>query len=243
MTGNVRVQHSGLDTKFCVLCLSGEHERGPGSSPGDVGAASNPPVVRETGADLPQAHTSRYRTIVADPPWEATLGGSWGAKVDKGRPQRFYKTMSLDDIKALDVSSVAADQAHLYLWALTQHVDWGFETARAWGFDPVTILTWCKPGLGVGRFRCNTEHVIVARKGSRHGNPFGPGGRTAQATEGTCFRWPRGRHSAKPEAFYNLVERLSPGPRLEMFARTKRPPWDAWGNEVDSTVCIGTVTP
>lgn len=177
-----------------------------------------------------------YRTVVADPPWTPDLGGTWGARVDKGRPQKFYETMVLDDIKALDVPS--APQAHLYLWALTQHIDWGYEVARTWGFEPVTVLTWCKPGLGVGRFRCNTEHVIVARKGSRHGNPFGQGGRIAQATEGTWFTWPRGRHSEKPDQFYDLVERLSPGPRLEMFARTKRLGWDAWGNEVESDVVL-----
>jgi N6-adenosine-specific RNA methylase IME4 len=149
--------------------------------------------------------------------------------VDKGRPQRFYDTMTLGDIKALDVPSAA--QAHLYLWAITPHVDWGFETARAWGFEPVTMLTWKKPGLGVGRFRCNTEHVIVARKGSRHGNPFGQGGRTSQATEGTLFEWPRGEHSEKPEAFYDLVESLSPGPYLELFSRRARLGWDTYGDE------------
>jgi N6-adenosine-specific RNA methylase IME4 len=178
-----------------------------------------------------------YRTIVADPPWTPDLGGTWGARVDKGRPQRFYDVMSLADIASL---SVPADkQSHLYLWCLTQHVDWGYEVARAWGFEPVTMLTWCKPGPGVGRFRCNTEHILVGRKGSRHGNPFGQGGRSSQATPGTYFDWPRGRHSAKPLAFYELVEQISPGPYLEMFARERRLGWDAWGNEVDSDVFIG----
>lgn len=177
-----------------------------------------------------------FRTIVADPPWAPDLGGTWTARVDKGRPQAFYDTMSLDAIKALKVP--AADQAHLYLWAITPHVDRGFEVARAWGFEPVTMLTWRKPGLGVGRFRCNTEHVIVARKGSRHGNPFGQGGRHAQATDGTIFDWPRGKHSEKPEAFFDLVEQISPAPRLEMFARRARMGWERWGLEADSTVEI-----
>lgn len=182
------------------------------------------------------AHRKTYRTIVADPPWQPGLGGTWTARVDKARPQNQYPTMPLADIKALDVP--AATQAHLYLWCLSAHADWGFEVARAWGFEPVTMLTWKKPGLGVGRFRCNTEHVIVARKGSRHGNPFGTGGRSSQATAGTLFEWPRGRHSEKPSGFFDLVESLSPGPYLEMFARTRRPGWDAWGNEVDSDVNI-----
>jgi N6-adenosine-specific RNA methylase IME4 len=171
----------------------------------------------------------RYRCIVADPPWEPTLGGTWGARIDKGRGQRFYDLMPLDEIVAL--RPPAAAQAHLYLWCLSQHADWGFQVARAWGFEPVTMLTWCKPGIGVGRFRCNTEQIVVARRGSRHGNPFGQGGRFAQATEGTWFTWPRGGHSEKPNAFYDLVERLSPGPRLEMFARSSRLGWDSWGDE------------
>jgi N6-adenosine-specific RNA methylase IME4 len=178
-----------------------------------------------------------FSTIVADPPWEPSLGGSWGARTDKGRGQRFYRTMSIDAIKGLAVPS--APQSHLYLWCLTPHVDWGFDVARSWGFEPVTLLTWRKSGLGVGRFRCNTEHVVVARKGSRHGNPFGRGGRHAQATPGTCFDWERGRHSQKPDEFFTLVERLSPGPYLELFARTRRDGWSAWGDEVESDVEIG----
>lgn len=173
---------------------------------------------------------------MADPPWSPELGGTWTARVDKGRPQRFYDTMPLEEIKSLVVPS--ARQAHLYLWCLSQHVDWGYDVARAWGFDPVVLCTWKKPGLGVGRFRCNTEHFLIARKGTRQGNPFGRGGRSSQATAGTLFEWPRGRHSEKPEQFFDLVESLSPGPFLEMFARTRRLGWDAWGNEVDCDVEI-----
>lgn len=179
--------------------------------------------------ELLRSFSVKYRCIVADPPWTPQLGGTWGARVDKGRPQRFYQTMSLKEICALPVPS--AKQCHLYLWCLSQHVDWGYDVARAWGFEPVVLMTWKKPGLGVGRFRCNTEHFLVARKGSRHGNPFGGGGRVSQATGGTLFEWPRGRHSEKPCDFFELVERLSPGPRLEMFARVQRNGWDGWGNE------------
>lgn len=171
-----------------------------------------------------------YSTIVADPPWAPALGGTWKARVDKGRPQRFYETMTLSDIASLDVERLAAPQAHLYMWAIAAHIDWGYEIARAWGFEPVITWTWHKPGLGVGRFRCNTEHVVVARRGSRHGNPFGRGGRHAQATEGTCFDWPRGRHSEKPAEFFDIVERISPGPYVELFARQPRLGWDSWGH-------------
>lgn len=175
----------------------------------------------------------KYKTIVADPPWMPSLGSTWISSFkDKGRPHRQYPTMTLGEIKSLNIP--AATQAHLYLWTIAQHVDWAYDVARAWGFDPVILWTWKKPGLGVGRFQCNTEHILVGRKGSRHGNPFGQGGRHMAATGGTLFEWPRGRHSEKPNEFFNLVEQLSPSPRLEMFARNPRMGWDVWGNEVES---------
>ena len=182
-----------------------------------------------------------YRTIVADPPWMPELGNTWNSSFnDKGRPHRQYPTMSVAEICALWVPSAA--QAHLYLWAIAQHVDWAYEVARAWGFNPVILWTWRKPGLGVGRFRCNSEYILVCRKGSRHGNPFGLGGRCAQATEGTVFDWPRGIHSEKPNEMFSLVEKLSPAPRLEMFARRERLGWDVWGNEVESDLLVSSGT-
>lgn len=77
--------------------------------------------------------------------------------------------------------------------------------------------------------------TVVARRGSRIGNAFGRGGRYAQATAGTLFEWPRGRHSAKPEEFFALVERLSPGPYLEMYARRPRAGWSVFGNDAQLT--------
>lgn len=181
--------------------------------------------------------SERYHTVVADPPWPSNIGGTWTARVDKARPQNQYPTLTVGEICAIPVP--AAEQAHLYLWAVSQRVDWAYTVAAAWGFAPVVLLTWRKPGLGVGRFRCNTEHVLVARKGSRHGNPFGNGGRHAQATDGTCFDWPRAAHSEKPDAMYDLVQAISPGPYLELFARRLRMGWTTWGNEVGDPLGMG----
>lgn len=173
---------------------------------------------------------AEYRTVVADPPWQPAMAVTNGG-APKASPQLRYPTMSVHDIIALRPKM--ADQCHVYLWCLAQHVDWGYAVARAWDAEPLITLTWRKPGLGAGRFRCNTEHIVVARRGSRHGNPFGQGGRYQQATGGTCFDWPRGQHSEKPQAFFDLVERLSPAPRLEMYARRRRPGWSAFGNQVN----------
>lgn len=166
-----------------------------------------------------------YKTIVADPPWTPSLGSTWKTRfTDKARPQKHYNTLTVDEICRMVPDS--RDQSFLWLWVLNQHMDWGYEVARVWGFEPQQVITWCKPGLGTGRFQCNTEHVLLCRKGTRHGNPFG-------ATCGTHFNWPRGKHSEKPEDFYKLVETVTPGPYLEMYARREREGWDSEGDQIE----------
>lgn len=170
-----------------------------------------------------------YKTVVADPPWTPTMSITNGG-APKASPQCHYNTLSIEEI--INIKPRLYKQAHIYIWCLTPHVDWGFQVCRAWGGEPITMFTWRKPGLGAGRFRCNTEHVVVGRVGSRHGNPFGSGGRYSQATSGTVFDWPRAEHSKKPQEFFDLVERLSPAPRLEMYARSLRNGWTVFGDEV-----------
>jgi N6-adenosine-specific RNA methylase IME4 len=174
-----------------------------------------------------------YNTIVVDPPWTPEQGSTWKTRfTDKARPQKFYKTLSLEEIITYEPPS--EKKSHLYLWVINQHIDWGYKVAEAWGFKVIQMLTWCKPGLGTGQFQCNTEHVLVCRKGSRAGNPFG-------MTGGTYFNWPRGKHSQKPVEFYKLVEKCSPAPYLEMYARDKRDGWDSWGNEINSDIEIDNI--
>lgn len=170
-----------------------------------------------------------FKTIVVDPPWTPTMSIING-KAPKASPQHFYDTMSVEEI--CSIKPKIAKQAHLYIWCLAQHVDWGYEIAKAWNAKPIILWTWKKSGLGVGRFRCNTEYCLVTRIGSRHGNPFGSGGRYSQATNGTCFEWERGCHSEKPKEFYELIDKLSNGPKLDMYARKKREGWYSWGNEI-----------
>lgn len=159
--------------------------------------------------------TPPYSTIVADPPWRG-YGGV------KGNPDRHYSTMPTPDICALDVPAIAADDAHLYLWTNNRIMADGFRVVEAWGFEVCTILTWCKPGPGVGYyFRNNTEHAIFATRGK----PMVPD----HAPTSTWWLWSRGAHSAKPDAFGDLVEQVSPGPYVELFCRRPRLGWDSWG--------------
>ncbi len=166
-----------------------------------------------------------FRTVVADPPWRPRLHRNTVGRTEgpyRAGPQRYYSLMDVEDIELMCPNT--AKQAHLWLWCLNQHLDWGYRVARAWGFEPQQMLTWCKPGFGTGQFQSNSEQVLVCRKGGPAGNAFGK-------TNGTWFQWPRGRHSEKPSAFFTLVEAVSPGPYLELFSRSPRPGWACWGNE------------
>lgn len=171
-----------------------------------------------------------FRCIVADPPWELSTGpDAWGTK-EKGNDSLAYKTMSLDRIMEMPVEACAADDAQLYLWTTMKYVEPSYEVARAWGFTPSALLTWCKTPHGVGLggdFRITTEYILYARRGNLQ---------MKQICPTTWFNWPRGIHSEKPDEFYQLVETMTPAPyaeldRLELFARAPRPGWTVWGDE------------
>ena len=179
-----------------------------------------------------------YRTIVADPPWRVNTGPSWGS--DKAAPvngtshKLAYPTMAVEKIAALPVANLAAKDAHLYIWTINAYVRDAYAVAEAWGFKPSTLLTWCKPpkGLGLGgAFSLTSEFVLFARRGSL---PH------LSRVERSWFEWPRSTHSRKPEAFLDIVEAVSPSPRLEMFARRNRLGWDTWGNEALNHVEVAT---
>ncbi len=144
-----------------------------------------------------------------------------------------YSTLTEAEISALPVATLAAKDAVLYLWTVNCQVEAAYRIVRAWGFTPKTLLTWAKTprGLGLGgTFTQTTEHVLFARRGRDL---------RTDRTDRTCWQWPRGSHSAKPEAFLDLVESVSPGPYLEMFARRNRLGWDTWGNEALEHVSLG----
>jgi N6-adenosine-specific RNA methylase IME4 len=165
----------------------------------------------------------RYRTVVADPPWDVGRGPDWGSN-GASRPLT-YPTMDVEAIASLPVAHLAEKRAHLYVWTINAYVEETYDIVRHWGFKPSTLLTWCKRpnGIGLGgTYSLTTEHVLFARRGVCP---------AAERVDTSWWEWPRGRHSAKPEAFLDLVERVSPGPYLEMFARRNRLGWDTWGNE------------
>jgi N6-adenosine-specific RNA methylase IME4 len=173
---------------------------------------------------------TRYRTIVADPPWhyDGTTGVNRGANAGGRKPFLSYRTMTLEEIRDLPIAeTLAARDAHLLMWTTNRYIPDAYAVARAWGFRPSTLLTWCKPPVGVGVgpggvFASTSEFVVYARRGKPE---------HLQRVASTWWEWPRREHSAKPEAFLDMVEATFPGPRLEMFARRARFGWDYLGDQ------------
>ena len=164
-----------------------------------------------------------YGTILADPPWPSM---HQRATYHRGKPERHYPTMDVEVIADLPVGNLAAENAHLWIWGVNRLLDAAYTCARAWGFTPMSLLTWCKPGPGMGYYlRNNTEHCLLATRGK----PMVP---PVSARARTWHIWPRRQHSRKPDDLYPIIEAISPSPRLELFARATHPGWDAWGSEV-----------
>lgn len=186
---------------------------------------------REKNAELvaatpdPLMSGARFATIMLDPPWD------WGDEGDQdqmGRARPTYATMPFEQILQLPIPILSDKDCHLYLWITNRSLPKGFTLIERWGFRYVTCVTWAKPHFGMGNyFRGQTEHILFGVKGSQ---PL------KRADVGTLFPAPRGPlgHSSKPPQFYDLVESCSPGPYLEMFARSGRTNWTPWGAEADA---------
>ena len=166
----------------------------------------------------------QYKTITADPPWDVGRGPEYSSN-GASRPLE-YQTMSVAQIAAMPVVEKAEADAHLYIWTINAYIEETYDIARAWGFEPSTMLYWLKQphGIGLGGAYCQcVEPILFCRRGRLAAK---------RRYDRNWWGWPRGRHSQKPEEFQTIVESVSPGPYLEMFARRPRPGWTCWGNEV-----------
>jgi N6-adenosine-specific RNA methylase IME4 len=183
-------------------------------------------------------------TLVADPPWRygntATRASAEGHYDGTLTIPQLCGDELLPDGKNLVkdvVQPKAAEAGHLYLWSTAGHLPEAFNVMAAWGFTYKTYLVWVKPQMGMGNyFRVSTELVLFGVRG---------GMRTRDMGLMNWFKVKRGKHSAKPHMFYDLVAKASPGPYLELFARCDaanqlegtcqctrcKRGWEVWGNQ------------
>ena len=186
-------------------------------------------------SDLKTLETPLYRTIVVDPPWHQDRGPEYVApdrrqrnpvvrpRLNKASQQLAYQTMTVDEIKGIPVKDMAAADAHLYLWVTNRYVPDSYDIARAWGFRPVTLLTWCKQPMGLGlggAFTQTSEFVLFARRGRDVRLKKVDTSWWLWSTRGIGGRYTA--NSTKPDGFLDLVEQVSPEPRAELFARRAR---------------------
>lgn len=175
---------------------------------------------------------AKYRTIVADPPWDYPEGfvgfnrtpGKWSRRVAKSLP---YPSMSIDEIAALPVADMAENQSALFLWATNRYLPAAFSVVAQWGFQYRQTLVWHKvngPIFGGSVAPNHAEFLLVCRRGAHRWTGRG-------SSSVTSIGFNAKVHSRKPEAFLDFVESVSPGPYLELFARRQRLGWDTWGDE------------
>ena len=172
---------------------------------------------------IPGLPPGGFATILVDPPWPLQSG------------EKHYRTMSLARIMALPVERLAARDAHVWLWTTNALLPTAYEVAEAWGFTVRSPLTWVKFRLGLGgryQLRNATEQLLFCTRGRA---PL------SSRSQPTWFNAPVTEHSRKPAEQFAIIERVSPGPYLELFAR-RRPesnqPWAVWGDQVASDIRI-----
>lgn len=177
------------------------------------------PAPKENKIDIDPPE-GLYNVIVIDPPWPIE-------KIQRDcRPNQIdvdYQTMSLDEIVALHLP--AMNDCHIWLWTTHRFLPEALRIFEAWSVNYVCAFVWHKPGgfqvVGLPQFNC--EFAIYGRLGSPE----------FSTTKGlcTCFSAPRGKHSEKPDAFYEMVRNSTLGRRLDMFSRRNIQGFDAWGKE------------
>lgn len=200
---------------------------------------NNKAALRRSGISLLPAEALlvettgiRFGTVLADPPWR--FQNRTGKMAPEHRRLSRYRTMSHQEILELPVPQVVASSAHLYLWVPNALIAEGLEVMRRWGFTYKTNIVWYKirkdggpDGRGVGfYFRNVTELVLFGVRG--HLRTLRPGRRQVNIIGSR-----KARHSEKPSQLYDVIERCSPGPFLELFARTYRHGWHQWGDEAE----------
>ena len=181
-----------------------------------------------SGLAVGENRVKRYRTIVADPPWDYGRDAARWVPTDGNQADRRaipYGAMSSAEVAALPVAALADDSARLFLWTTNRHLREAFDVLEAWGFRYRQTLVWHKLGAapwGGSVAPISAEFLLVCTKGR-------PPVLSRWSTSVIAIA--RSAHSQKPEAFLDLVEQTSPAPYLELFARRDRLGWDTWGNE------------
>ena len=163
--------------------------------------------------------TGLYHVLVVDPPWQYEKR----AEDATHRGRCLYPTMTIQEI--MDMEIPAEENAILWLWTTNAFLHEAYHIIEGWDFTPKTVLTWVKDRMGTGDWlRGKTEHCILAIRGK----PV-----IDLSNQTTVLNAPLREHSRKPDEFYDMVNNLCPGRKIDIFSREAREGWDQWGCESD----------
>ena len=179
---------------------------------------------RDLAERIESLPAKKYGVILADPEWRfQTYDPDTGA--DRAASNH-YPTSDLEEIKARDVPTIAADDCVLFLWATAPMLPQALEVMEAWGFTYVSHFVWVKDKAGTGYWNRNQHELLLI--GTRGNIPApAPGTQWPSVIEA-----PRGAHSEKPTEAYALIKSYFPNvPRIELNARRAHAGWERWGNE------------
>ena len=173
----------------------------------------------------------KYATIYADPPWR--FQNRTGKVAPESKKLNRYETMSLEEIEDLPVGEIAAEKSHLYLWVPNALLPDGLAVMKAWGFEYKGNIIWEKvrkdgqpDGRGVGFYFRNVTEILLFGIRGENNRTLAPA-----RSQVNLIRTQKREHSRKPDEIIPIIERCSPGPFLELFARGDREGWDMWGNQ------------
>lgn len=161
----------------------------------------------------------QFGTIYADPPWQ------YANRSTRSAADKNYDTMTVDQLCGMPVKDIAAADAHLHLWTTNAFLPDAFRVIEAWGFEYRSCYVWVKPQMGIGNYwRVSHEFLLLGIRGAAKS--------FAVHDQKSWGQFDRTKHSAKPHEIRNVIERVSPGPFLEMFGRYEVDRWTVMGNQV-----------
>lgn len=171
-------------------------------------------------SDLSAIAGKQFGTIYADPPWK------YGNQSTRASTDNHYGTMSVDDICEMPIKDLASDDAHLHLWTTNAFLFEAKRVMEAWGFEYRSVFVWVKPQMGIGNYwRVSHEYMLLGIRGNAK--------RFNERCHKSWAEFDRTKHSAKPAAIRKIVEKVSPGPFLELFGRQRVAGWTVFGNQIE----------
>lgn len=164
---------------------------------------------------------SKFRCIYADPPW------AYSNQETRASTDNHYRTLTVEEICNEPVLDLVADDAHLHLWTTNAFLFDAQRVITAWGFEYRSCFVWVKPQMGIGNYwRVSHEFLLLGIRGKATN--------FLANDQPSWGQFNRTSHSRKPKEVRTLVEKVSPGPYLEMYGRERLPGWTVYGNQIET---------